>query len=83
MAGDATLIFGQGRDRWRSARSSGLLAKIAFCAGASALVLMVIPATVRRSLSPTSKVDARAIGRTPSRYSRGRKERATNSAIRK
>ncbi len=64
MAGDATLTLGRESDRWRPTGRSGLLAKVAFCAGASALVLMVIPASVRRSidsLSFTSKAGSRPI----------------------
>src|ERR1019366_2891235 len=64
MAGDATLTLGQGSDRWRSTGSGGLLAKIAFCAGASALVLMVIPTSVLQSIASlrfTSKVTNRLI----------------------
>ncbi|HXH91265.1 MAG TPA: tetratricopeptide repeat protein, partial [Thermoanaerobaculia bacterium] len=45
------MTFGQGSDRWRSTGSGGLLAKIVFFAGASALVLMVIPTSVLQSIS--------------------------------
>ena len=51
MAGDATLMRGTGSDRRRSTGSSGLLAKIAFCAGAGALVLMVTPTSVLQSIA--------------------------------
>jgi CHAT domain-containing protein/tetratricopeptide (TPR) repeat protein len=61
MAGDATLTFGRGSDRWRLAGSSALLAKVAFCAGASALVLLVIPQSVLHSIGFTSKAAGRLV----------------------
>jgi CHAT domain-containing protein len=61
MTGDVALTLGARSNRWRATGRSGLLAKIAFSAGAIALVLLLIPASVRQSLSLGSKTDARTI----------------------
>jgi CHAT domain-containing protein len=63
MVGEANLTPGLGNNRWRPAWSNALLAKAAFCAGAGALVLLLIPASVRQSITSHGfmKPGARAI----------------------